>query len=70
MKNNKWWSDDCQGKLEESRRKTYSDTKHLPGTRHGLRIQNLTHQAKNGLCKEAVTVAVTHYRLVLPEICL
>jgi len=70
MKNNKWWNDDYQGKLEESRWKTYSNTKHLPGTRHGLRIQNLTHQAKYGLYKEAVTVAVTHYRLVLPEVCL
>ena len=33
--------------------------KHLTETRHGLRIQNLTHQAKNGFCKVVVTVAVT-----------
>jgi len=67
MKNNQWWNDDCLGKLEESRGKTYFNTKHLPGTRHGLRIRNLTHEAKRGLCKVAVTVAVTHYRLLLPE---
>ena len=44
--------------------------KHLTGTRHGLRIHNITPQAKHGLCKVAVTIAVTHYRLVIPEICL
>ena len=45
-------------------------TSHLKGTRHGLRIQKITYQAKHGLCKVAVTVVVTHYRLVLPEVCL
>jgi hypothetical protein len=44
--------------------------RHLIRTFHGLRIQNLIRQAKYGLRKLAITVAVTYYRLVLSEVCL